>query len=181
MAIKLFASQRLAEFATSLLKAAGYELEPMATAGDACALKTAIDQKLAAAGPKEGMLTEAQAMELTDRISQLEAENTTLKSSLKNFEAADKALAGHGIKISDAIDAKDGFKPELLDAAFDLTVAKASRIALARAGHDPLDPEVRPAKPEAKRAPEGLTGSARLSWDFHRQVREIRRREAAQN
>jgi hypothetical protein len=160
--LKFLDAAKNAKFAADLLTAAGFNLEELRKAGDANALKTAIDAK---AKPAEG----PSAKDLEDAVAEntrLESENMALKQEKKTYDIISEIMASSGIKIAEAFDGQV-FSKEKFNTAFNAAIAKQSRIALARVGHAPVEetPTEKPAKKEIK-SPEGVTGADRVRHAF---------------
>lgn len=98
--LRHFHAVKTADFATALLASAGFDLEALRGAGDPDALKTAIEQRVAAAVSESAAKVGADAKQLGELQATLEkalAEGTRLADESAAVKAA---LASAGVKLA---------------------------------------------------------------------------------
>ncbi len=164
MALKYSVALKQAEFAAQLLAAAGFDLSVLAESGDAKALLTAINAKVAAVKPSESDQALAEAAQENESLTRQLLAKTAAVAGIE------KAISAAGLKLSTLSDTPKAEDIAARETALtDAIKARASVLAqeqLAAAGHPPVaDPVIDTSKPSPA-TKSGLTGSARVRAAF---------------
>lgn len=162
--MKFLTDAKTSKFASELLAKAGFKLEEFMAAGDVNALNAAREAEI-----------EAAIKEATEENEKLSARITALEAGDKLSATKLAAVESLGLKIE--VGADGTVDAEKLKADYNLQIAKESRIALARAGHVAIDPELKEQKEKKvkDKAPEGAVGQDRYRHAFDKQISRLRR------
>lgn len=171
--MKFFSAMAQARFAEQIFAAAGFDFTALAAAGDANALKSAIEAKVAAAsaaaaGKSDNAVTATLNGEIIALKASLDAAKVSMAAVESDHAALAAGLADAGVKVAALpATATDADTKAAVAAAIKSRAATLAQEQLAASGHAPIagEPAGDPTAPNVKKK-DGATGLARVTAAF---------------